>query len=471
MTDQATTTTPPEPQQKESLRSWKRFLSLALALPWARGKDGTPYAQLGNFWYPLQSSAVQGWLAATQIESAVMTSNAPDRVGKVLAAKLSDTPAVEFSLRVGHANGVVVLDLGQQDGTLIVITSEGWQAARTSPVRFTRSNGMQPLPMPAKGGRIEELLQHINVSAGDLPLAVGWLLTAFMPPAPYPLLVLNGEQGSAKTTTARVLRSVVDPHDTDLRPPFKSEDQLKAMLSQSLVLAFDNLSGITPTQSDVLCRLSTGSVIGSRKLYTDGDEFTVKAQKPVLINGISDLVTRSDLASRSISLQLPRIPDGQRRTSEEVASGFAAAHPFILGALLDGVSRALRDRDCLGPMELPRMADFVLWSTAAEAAFGWRRSTIGDAFLHNQREAGRDILDNDPIAPEIIAMVTQDGNFSGTLTDLHRKLDGRMVSCPVRKAALGKHITRIKSVLRDVGFDLERVRGSGGTRLITITKR
>lgn len=469
MTDQATTTTPPEPQKE--VPRWKRLLAAAEALPWARGKDSTPYAKLGGFWYPLNSAVVQGWLANKQIELGVLAANAADRIGKVLTAKLRGTPAVEFSLRVGHADGAVVLDLGRDDGTLVVITRDGWQLTSTSPVRFTRSSGMQSLPIPVAGGSIEDLGRHINVSAADLPLAVGWLLSAFMPPAPYPLLILNGEQGSAKTTTARVLRSVVDPHDTDLRPPFKSEDQLKAMLSQSMVLAFDNLSGITPTQSDVLCRLSTGSVIGSRKLYTDGDEFTVKAQKPVLINGISDLVTRSDLASRSISLQLPRIPDGQRRTSEDVARGFAAAHPFILGALLDGVSRALRDRDCLGPMELPRMADFVLWSTAAEAAFEWQRGTIRDAFLHNQREAGRDILDNDPIAPEIIAMVTQEGNFSGTLTDLHRKLDGRMAPCPVRLTALGKHITRIRSVLRDVGFDLDRGRGSGGTRLITITKR
>lgn len=469
MTDQATTTTPPEPQKE--VPRWKRLLAAAEALPWARGKDSTPYAKLGGFWYPLGSAVVQGWLANKQIELGVLASNAADRIGKVLAAKLRGTPAVEFSLRVGHADGAVVLDLGRDDGTLVVITRDGWQLTSTSPVRFTRSSGMQSLPIPVAGGSIEDLGRHINVSAGDLPLAVGWLLSAFMRPAPYPLLILNGEQGSAKTTTARVLRSVVDPHDTDLRPPFKSEDQLKAMLSQSMILAFDNLSGMTPTQSDVLCRLSTGSVIGSRKLYTDGDEFTVKAQKPVLINGISDLVTRSDLASRSILLQLPRIPDGQRRTSEEVARGFAAAHPFILGALLDGVSRALRDRDCLGPMELPRMADFVLWCTAAEAAFKWQRGTIRDAFLHNQREAGRDILDNDPIAPEIIAMVTQEGNFSGTLTDLHRKLDGRMAPCPVRLTALGKHITRIRSVLRDEGFDLERERGSGGTRLITITKR
>jgi hypothetical protein len=471
MTDAATPTPTPKPQEQKETPRWKRLLAEAEILPWARGKDGTPYAQLGGFWYPLTSSVVQGWLTAKQIELAVMANNAPDRIGKVLSSKLRNKPAVEFSLRVGHANGAVVLDLGREDGTLVVVTKEGWQPAKTSPVHFTRSNGMRPLPIPVGGGRIEDLGRHINVLPSDLPLAVAWLLSTLMPPASYPLLILNGEQGSAKTTTARLLRSVVDPHESDLRPPFKSEDQLKAMLSQSLVLAFDNLSGISPAQSDVLCRLSTGAVIGGRKLYTDGDEFTVKAQKPVLINGISDLVTRSDLASRAILLHLPRIEGVQRRTGEEVSKGFEAGHPLILGALLDGVSRALRDRESLGPMDLPRMADFIQWCTAAEAAFGWQRGTIRDAFANNQRETGRDILDSDPIGPDLIAILTEEGEFFGTQTDLHRKLDARMLPCPFKKGGLSKHLSRLRPALSDAGFELSRPRGSGGTRLIKITKR
>jgi putative DNA primase/helicase len=472
MTDAATPTPTPKPEgPKEGSSSWRRLLAAAETLPSARAKDGTCYLKLGAFWYPLFSAHVQGWLARRQIELGVMAGNAPERIAKILAAKLRDTKPQEFHLRVGHAQGMVALDLGREDGLLVTIDGTGWRLTTSSPVHFTRSAGMRALPTPVAVGRIEDLQRHVNVAAGDLPLVAGWLLAAFMPPASYPLLILNGEQGSAKSTTARILRSVVDPHETDLRPPFKSEDQLRAMLPQSLILAFDNLSGITPAQSDVLCRLCTGSVIGSRKLYTDGEEFTVKAQKPVLINGISDLVSRADLASRAIVLHLPRIAEGQRRTSEQVNRGFEADHPALLGILLDAVVVALRDKGNLGPMDLPRMADFILWCTAAEAAFGWQRGTTAAAFQQNQREAGRDILDNDPIAPEIISLVDQEGGFTGTQTDLHRKLDQRMGPCPLKMAALGKHLTRIFPILREAGLEASRKRVSGGIRLITITKR
>jgi len=457
--------------QPEKKSGWTALLAAAESLTWARNRDGTPFVKFGGFWYPITSNVAQGWLAKKQIELNVMANNAPDRISKIMGAKLRDTTPLDFSLRMGHAKEAVFLDLGHEDGSIIVVDAAGWRVTQTAPVHFVRSSGMRALPLPMPGGDIRDLLRHINLQGKDLPLVAGWLLALFMPPAPYPLLILNGEQGSAKTTTARLLRSLVDPHETDLRPPFKSEDQLRAMMGQSLIIAFDNLSGITPAQSDILCRLSTGTVIGSRKLYTDGDEYTVRAMKPVLINGISDLVARADLASRAIVLHLPRIPDGQRRTIEDITKCFEAAHPMLLGVLLDGVSMALRELRHLGPLQLPRMADFALWCTAAETALGWQRGAILQAFNENQREAEREILDNDPIAPAIHDLLTKEGNFQGTQADLHRKLDQLIVSCPVKVGALSKHLRRIAPNLRGAGIDIEWKRVGGGTRIIVIRKR
>jgi len=47
-----------------------------------------------------------------------------------------------------------------------------------------------------------------------------------MPEGPYPVLVLHGEQGSGKTTTARGLRSLVDPNEPPLRTAAKDEAAL-----------------------------------------------------------------------------------------------------------------------------------------------------------------------------------------------------------------------------------------------------
>jgi hypothetical protein len=42
-------------------------------------------------------------------------------------------------------------------------------------------------------------------------LVVAWNTFSLCPWGPFPVLVVQGEQGSAKTTTVRVLRALGDP--------------------------------------------------------------------------------------------------------------------------------------------------------------------------------------------------------------------------------------------------------------------
>ena len=82
---------------------------------------------------------------------------------------------------------------------------------------------MRPLFMPEKGGSIDDLHQYVNVSGDrDFLLMVAWLLAALKPEGPYPILVLNGEQGSAKSTVARILRELVDPNVAPIRTPLET---------------------------------------------------------------------------------------------------------------------------------------------------------------------------------------------------------------------------------------------------------
>ena len=66
--------------------------------------------------------------------------------------------------------------------------------------------GMLPLPVPESGGTINLLRPYVNLGELDFRLFVAWLTAAMRPAGPYPPLVLYGEQGSAKTTLAKVAR-------------------------------------------------------------------------------------------------------------------------------------------------------------------------------------------------------------------------------------------------------------------------
>jgi hypothetical protein len=76
-----------------------------------------------------------------------------------------------------------------------------------------------------------------------------------------------------------------------------------------------------------------------RQLYTDQDEVLFDATRPVILNGIEEVVTRPDLADRAVFLTLAPILEESRRPESELWAAFEAERPRILGVLLDAVVR------------------------------------------------------------------------------------------------------------------------------------
>jgi hypothetical protein len=130
-----------------------------------------------------------------------------------------------------------------------------------------------PLPVPERGRSLEALRSFLNLSSqNDFVLVVGWLLAALRPEGPYPLLAISGEQGSAKMVLSKLLRALVDPNVAPVRALPREERELMIAATNGHVLAFDNLSGLSPWLSDALCRLASGCSFAVRRLYTDDEE-------------------------------------------------------------------------------------------------------------------------------------------------------------------------------------------------------
>src|SRR3546814_1130395 len=156
--------------------------------------------------------------------------------------------------------------------------------------------------------------------------------------------MISGEQGSSKTTTARVCRALCDPNLAPGRAPPRDERDLISTASNSHVMSYDNLSSMPPWLADGLARIATGSGYAARELHTNMDEVVFEGQRPVILNGIPDLGGRADLGDRALTVHLPPIPDDQRRTERESWTTFNQHRPSLLGALLDAASAALREQ-------------------------------------------------------------------------------------------------------------------------------
>ena len=134
---------------------------------------------------------------------------------------------------------------------------------------------------------------------------------------------------------------LIDPNTAPLRALPREDRDLFISAANNHLLAFDNVSGsLPPWISDAICRLSTGGGYATRQLYTDADEVLFDVTRPVILNGIDDVVTRPDLAQRSLFAKLEPIPEDKRKTEDEILTAFEAKRPVILGALLDGIRPA-----------------------------------------------------------------------------------------------------------------------------------
>src|SRR5205823_5974205 len=264
------------------------------------------------------------------------------------------------------------------------------------------------------GGSIESLNSFLNLaSRDDFVLIVAWLLAALRPGGPYPLLAISGEQGSAKTVLSKLLKALIDPNAAPVRSLSREERELMIAANNGYLLAFDNLSGLPVWLSDALCRLATGGSFAVRQLYTDDEEVLFEASRPILLNGIEDVISRPDLGDRAISLTLAPIAETDRRLEAELWREFEIARPLILGALLDAVVQGLRAINHVQLKALPRMADFALWAAACETAL-WPAGTFARAYAANHRAAIESIIKAAPIATFVRAVMVGRTMWTGS---------------------------------------------------------
>ena len=460
------------------------LLTIASSARLFHATDGTAFADLvidgHRETWPLRSKRFRAWLRQQYYER-TWDAPAPAALNAALnvleAQAQFDGPQRKVSVRVAEHDGLLYLDLADEFWRTIEISARGWRIADDVPVRFRRPAGMLPLPLPTRGGSIDELAPFLNLpSRDDFVLVVAWLLAALRAGGPYPLLALSGEQGSAKTVLSKLLRALVDPSIAPVRALPREDRELFIAANNGHVLAFDNLASLPTWLSDTLCRLTSGGAFAVRQLYTDQDEVLFSAARPVILNGIEDVITRPDLADRAILLTLNPIAETQRRAEKTLWQDFELARPRILGALLDAAIQGLQSLPRVRLERLPRMADFALWAAACETA-AFAVGTFEAAYWLNRRAAIDDVIDADPVAACVRHLMSQTTEWTGSASELlntgfenekSASYRGR-TNWPKNPRALAGRLRRAQTFLRALGIEIAFAReGRAGTRIITI---
>jgi hypothetical protein len=294
------------------------------------------------------------------------------------------------------------------------------------------------------------------------------------------VLVIQADQGSAKSTLAKVLRQLIDPNVAPVLAEARSIRDLMVSAANGWLLAYDNISKLPNWLSDGLCRLATGGGAATRALYSNKEQSVIYAQRPIILNGIDEFVRKPDLADRAVFLNPPIIADSQRREESESWASFAQAQPRILGGLLDVVVGALRELPSVQLAALPRMADFARFGEAAGRGLGWPEGSFVDAYRNNRRSATLSKLDESPVGTAILNLLDRYGpSFDWVMPPAEvlevcaEAVDKEATASarwPKTTIALGIELRRIAPLLREHGLFVSFSRNNR-TRAIRITTK
>lgn len=449
--------------------------------------EGNPWATLrvdGHIeHHRLKTKAVRRYLAHlyySENESAPNSQAVQDALMTLEAKAVFDGPEHETYTRLAEVDGTIYLDLANEHWQIVKVSALGWAVvpADAVPVRFRRPRGMLTLPTPTPDGSLTPLAELLNVptNSRDHKLIVAWLLQGLRGTGPYPVLVLTGEQGSGKSTAAKMLRALLDPNVSPLRSLSRDERDLFIAAVNGWALAFDNISGLSQWTSDALCKLSTGGGLSTRELFSDDDETLLDALRPVVLNGITDFVDKQDLVSRALQVRLPSIPKAERKPEAAIWKRFDEVQPGILGALLDVTVKGLERLPETSLETLPRLADFALWATACEMPLGWQPGAFMASYQAAQDDLIKDALEAEPVAVAMLKLQAHGDGLTSewTLTasellDLLNEVEGHKDKRPPKGWPGAAHILsgtlkRIAPALSEQGLEVTQDRETDAKR-------
>jgi hypothetical protein len=426
-----------------------------------------------------KSRAIRIWLGrvgSDYMDKTVGGSTIKDVINVLEGKAIYDGKEYELHIRKAQYDNKIYVDMGDAAWTVIEISKDGWKIIKECDVKFKRSKNMLPLPMPERGGEIDDLKDLINATNEEnWILTLAWLTQAFWCRGPYAHLYLRGPQGTMKSYIMKILKTISDPSAAIKRNLTNSEQDTAIALGSESITCFDNLSGIIDRLADLFCIASTGGVSAKRALYTDDEESVIRMKCAILMNGIDDLGQRGDLLDRTIVLDLEKA--AFRKTEKEIDAEIEEKKSKLLGALLDMTAQGLENIDSIELEDPPRMADFASWACACLDGAAKRFMEI---YTESRTNSSIDLADLNRLPSAIYSFVRNrpdkmwKGSASLLLADINHYAGIRpgyeLEGWPTTPDKMGSELRRFSPSLETKGIFTTYAK-SNGKRIIVLTAR
>lgn len=348
--------------------------------------------------------------------------DALQRVLDTLAVKAQiEGEEISPAYRCAYHEGKIYYYLADREQTVICIDEEGYRVIAESPVPFIKKQNMSEQVLPEESDiSLKKLGTRYWKFATAEDGIIHWvlLISRFIAEGSQPLIYYFGDRGSAKSTSMKLDKMIVDPSEIDIKALPKSIPDVIASVTNQYMVCFDNVSQISDELSNIFCVVATHGYYSKRKLYSNNEECAIKLNARVSFSGITNLSTKPDLIDRMVCLKLNRIDSKKRRTETEIMENFKKDLPYILDGIFKTLSKAIPIYENLDLEQLPRMADFAKWGYTIAEALGYGGDKFMRIYEKNQNELLENMVSEDAVITVLIEMLKKEHHFRGKVTDL-----------------------------------------------------
>jgi hypothetical protein len=439
----------------------------------------------------LRSRRFRNWIAGTVYrESGVVidSQTIKDIIGVLSFEAEFNNEEIKLDLRVAarseNSNTVWYIDLTNKDWEFIAINGEKWNLINNT-IIFRRFPNQTPQVYPSREYPVnifDKFMDLLNIEGEDNRLLLKcYIVTMFIPEVPKVVLMLHGEQGSAKTTLEELIKMIVDPSIVKTFAFPKDISEFIQQLSHSYVTYYDNISILRDWVSDLLCRAVTGSGFSKRVLYTDDDDFIYSIKRCVGFNGIDLGATKADLLDRGLIIQLKRLSKDKWRKIEDIWKDFEVIRPQLLGYICDILVKVRKWKEQGQPLNLKglsRMADWTEYGEIVSRCMGIEDEKFLNAYYRNIDLQTEEVLESSPLAIVLRDFVACNKVTSETPTKLLNLLDIKAAtlgintkdkSWPKSASHLSRKLKELVTTFREIGINITwSTDSSTNTRTIKI---
>lgn len=387
----------------------------------------------------------------------------------------SEEKRIEVHTRIGRFKDSLIYDIG--DGkNFIEINHDEWKMIENPPIMFERQQSQLPQALPnGEQADLTTLFQFINITKpSDQLLLLVYLVCAFIPDIPRPILNSSGEQGSAKTTALKIIRSLVDPANPAMVSLPNDPREFVQMASHNYMLLLDNLTYLKDWQSDALCRFITGDGFSKRALFTNNEDFLYSFMRVIGLSGINQIATKADLLDRALIIKFERLESSNRVTERQLWKRFEELKPTLFSTLLTVVAKTLSVVDSIQLKNPNRLADFHQYAAAAAHSMGFTIEQLDDALKTNTDRQNREALEASGVAKTIVRLMDGRQEYTASSTELFNELkfiaqqELSTNQFPKGSNWLWKKIVEVRPNLQEVGIICQRDDTKSAHSIITI---